>query len=101
MQVRLTHEKSAKLKNAFQELLTKPQPTIRQVASVIGILVSSFPREALGLLYYRMLEADKTAALHFHKGDFDKPMSLSPQARDELKWWVNNIDSAFNPIWRA
>ena len=59
VQVRLTYEKATKLKNASQELLTIPQPTIRQVASVIGILVSSFPGLAFGPLYYRILEADR------------------------------------------
>jgi hypothetical protein len=100
MQVRLTPEKATKLEQACQELLTQQQPTVRQVARVIGLLVSSFPGVALGPLYYRMLEADKTAALHYHKGDFDKPMSLSPPAREELKWWIDNIHTAFNPIQR-
>ena len=94
-------KKTTKLKNACQELLTKPQTTIRQVASVIGLLVSSFPGVALGPLYYRMLEADKTAALLSYKRDFDKPMSLSLPAREELEWWINNVHTESNPVQRA
>ena len=101
MQVRLTNEKATKLKTACQELLTEPQTTIRQVASVIGLLVSSFPGVALEPLYYRMLEADKTAVLLSHKGDFDKRMSLSLPAREELEWWINNVHTASNPVQRA
>jgi hypothetical protein len=100
MQVRLTPDKATKLARACQDLLTKPQPTVRQVARVTGLLVSSFPGVAWGPLYYRMLEADKTAALHYHKGNFDKPMSLSLPAKQELEWWINNIPTAFNPILR-
>ena len=68
---------------------------------MIGLLVLSFPGVALGPLYYRMLEADKTAALLSHKGDFEKPMSLSLPAKEELEWWINNVHTASSPVQRA
>ena len=43
MTVKLLPHKVAKIKSMCNELLSKQQPTIREVAQVIGVLVSSFP----------------------------------------------------------
>ena len=50
--------------------------TIRQVASLIGSLVSSFPGVDFGPLHYHALEADKDYHLNMHQGNFDALMSL-------------------------
>ena len=33
-----------------------------------------------------------------NRGDYDKTMSLSSSAKDELKWWVKNVQTAYNLI---
>ena len=43
MQVRLTPEKACKLKEAATHLLRVSSPSIREVAIVLGLIVSSFP----------------------------------------------------------
>ena len=65
-------------------------PTIRQVAEVIGILVSNFPGAEYRPLHYRHLERDKYIALVANKGDFSSIMRLSPPALTELQWWLEN-----------
>lgn len=65
-------------------------PTIKQVAEVIGILVSNFPGAHYGPLHYRHLERDKYLALLANKGDYGGKMQLSPPALIELKWWRDN-----------
>lgn len=45
-------------------------PTNRQVAEIIGILVSNFPGALYGPLHYRYLEIDKYLALLANKGDY-------------------------------
>ena len=66
MMVRLTSPKRDKLVQMCQKFL---QPnklnTIRQVASLIGSLVSSFPRIEFGPLHYLALEADKDSHLQY------------------------------------
>ena len=65
MTVRLTSEKALALKLDCQNFL-KISPgniVIRELAQIIGKLVSSFPGVLYGPLYYRHLERDKTAAL--------------------------------------
>lgn len=71
MTITLTPEKALKVKEACATLLGQGLRTIRQVACVIGKIISSFPGIMYGQLYYRALEHTKTAALKTAKGDFD------------------------------
>ena len=98
MTVTLSHAKAENIKHVCKDLLTRTQPTIREVAVVIGKLVASCPGVAMGPLFYRQLENDKTAALKFHHGNFDESMVLSPTAKSDLQWWVENIENVSKPI---
>ena len=100
MTIRLTPEKAVGLKTTCHALLTNPSPTIRELARVVGKIVSSFPGVMYGPLHYRMLERDKILALQTSCWDFDKHMSLSPEAKSELSWWINNFVGAHNLLTR-
>ncbi|CAB4012760.1 Hypothetical predicted protein [Paramuricea clavata] len=64
MTVRLIPRKITKGKSFFNNLLNKHKPTIREVARVIGPLISSLPAAVqFGPLHYRNLERDKISAL--------------------------------------
>ncbi len=91
MTVRLSATKAAKVKSDCQELLGSGKTTIRQVAHVIGVLVSSLPAVQYGALHYRKLELGKTQALRENYGNFDAFMTLSEDAKTELLWWIDNI----------
>lgn len=94
MTLQLTRGKAAGLQRVCTELLACPSPSIREVASVIGKIVSSFPGGMHGVLYYRHLEKDKSQALQRTKGNFNASMSLSSPAKSELQWWINNFATA-------
>lgn len=98
MTIQLTREKATSLQNICTELLENSSPSIREVAVVIGKIVSSFPGVMHGALYYRHLEKDKSQALLRSKGNFDDLMSLSSQAKSEFKWWVQHVGKAYNVI---
>ncbi|CAB4025485.1 Transposon Tf2-6 poly, partial [Paramuricea clavata] len=98
MTITLTDEKKQKIVKACKALQRQQNHTIREVSKVIGLMVSSFSAVIYGPLYYRQLERDKSLAVKDHKGNYDAPMALSPVARIELQWWVDNIDKAFNVI---
>lgn len=100
MTVKLTPEKVAALKSDCDNFLRKcpGNMLIREVAQIIGKLVSSFPGVLHGPLYYRYLERDKTLALACNSGNFDAKMTLSEQSILELKWWSNNVAENFKPI---
>ena len=98
MKVFPTAEKIQKIKASCLELLHSPTPSIRQVASVLGLLISNFPAAQFGPLHFRDLDMDKTEALKQNKGNFDRPMKLSITSCADLHWWINSADSLFKPI---
>ena len=98
MKITLTREKIAKITTRIAELLASPTPTIREVAQVVGYLVSSFPAIRYGECHYRAIEHDKIIALKTAKGNFDSHMHLSPRAVRELNWWSVNLPNSFNLI---
>ena len=98
MTIRLPPSKAPNVKPACENLLSKTKVTIRELAHVIGLLVSSLPGVQFGCLHYRQLEKDKSRALQLCKGNYDGPVTLSDDSRSELEWWVNNVTSSFMPI---
>ena len=72
--------------------------TIRTTSQVLGKIASSFPTTKFGRLHYRNLEVFKTRALKCHKNNFKARVCLSEEAKDDLRWWKNNIDQIYNYI---
>ena len=85
-------------KSANQNLVLNCNPTIREVAQVIGLIVSSFPAVQYAQLHYRTLESEKIHALKVNAGNYESTMTLSQMAKTELTWWIENIDMASRPI---
>ena len=98
MTIALTDDKKAKVKANCQALLPKPNTTITELARLIGMLVSCLPGVQFGKLHHRNLEIEKNLALRKHKGNYEAQLALSSTAKDELTWWIENVDKAFNPI---
>ncbi|CAB4027193.1 Transposon Tf2-6 poly [Paramuricea clavata] len=98
MTVTLTSKKVTKIVAACEHLLKQTSIIIRELASLIGTLVSTFPGVELGPLHYRTLEHDKDLALKRSNGNFDSEMSLSPPSIDDLKWWVSFLPTSYRTI---
>lgn len=93
MDISMAPDKADKLKQACRKLLKqKGLVTIRDVASVVGLMVASFPGVYYGPLFYRSLENDKTNALKIQSWNLDREMSISPCARNDLEWWIRECD---------
>ena len=99
MTVSLTQDKKTKIKTLLSSLLENSCCVkIREVAKVIGHLISSLPGVKYGALYYKNLEMKKVAALKLTKGNFEETMCISHNGISELNWWLCNLDSSFNTI---
>ena len=76
MTVSMVPNKSNKIKVACHQLMSKAELTICDVASVVGLLVASFPGVTYGPLFYRALESDKIEALKYSARNLDGPIHL-------------------------
>ena len=71
---------------------------IRDVASFIDTLTSTYPANEYEPLYHRAILKNKDDFLKANKGNFNARIDLTKNALQEIKWWGNNIFSAFETI---
>ena len=90
MTLSLPGEKVDKILCTCQNLLTCVNPSVREVAHVIGLLLSAFPAVNFLKLHYRSTELCKSQALSVNP-DFDQKVQLSPHAMSDLRWVIENI----------
>ncbi len=91
MSVRLTPEKALKLKKEVKKLRKANKTSIRYLAKVIGLMVSSFPGTSFGKLFYRKCDNLKIKALKLKHGNYEAKTSITAECRQDLIWWENNI----------
>ena len=72
-------------------MLGQSKPTIREVAALIGLLVSYTPGVEYSGAHFKALENDKIRALRRTKGDFDQEMWISDEALQDLEWWLLHV----------
>ena len=101
MMAYLSDKKKEKLKFLCTQALDGDILSIRFVARVIGKIVSSLPGSEFGKLHYQNLERDKIRALALNRGDYDAKMQLSVLAKEDLLWWVENVQQAYRRIIHA
>ena len=65
---------------------TKPKLTIRELASFIGTLNSSFSGNQFGSLYYRAMLKFKDKFLKYNKDNFNAVIKLSEDTLHEISW---------------
>ena len=84
MTVSISVDEHQKLKCAAQRIRDSVSTTIREVAQLIGMMVSCFPGLEYRELFYCQLEIEKAAALKTTYGDFDQTMPLSTLASVDI-----------------
>ena len=80
-----------KITQACKELCNQDNAKIRDVARVLGLLVSSFSAVEFGPLFYRTTEWAKIQTLQHQAGDYDAFMIITPAMKQELSWWIKNL----------
>ena len=99
MSVTLTNKKAVKILQLCQKFsLPNKRFTIREVASFLGTLVSSFPGVEFGPLRYRLIEVGKEANLKLNQGNLDSLLTLSHDSLEEVHWWSANVLTASRRI---
>ena len=98
MTITLPLDKKQKILNLCKHYLLYSCPKIRDIASLIGLLISSLPAVQYGALFCRYLEMCKISALKRSRGNFDNKMSLDDNSKLELRWWIDNVMCSFKVI---
>lgn len=91
MTVCLTREKIISIQQSCKDLANKANCLIRDLARVIGLIVSSFPGVEYGKLHYRTLERAKIHALKCKHGDFNATLEITSKVKNQLIWWAENL----------
>ncbi len=98
MKVTMTTDKTQNIIMLIDACLSHKQHSIRQIARLIGKIQATKPANQLAFLYTKQLEIDKNGALLRTKFDFEAPMYLSKQSRQDLQWLRQNLPNMSAPI---
>ncbi|XP_069139303.1 uncharacterized protein [Argopecten irradians] len=89
--VSLPEQKVRKIVDACSRVLCQESISLRELASLIGLFTSSLRAVRLSGLFYRLVDKEKTKALH--EGlSYDDSVVLDGQSRAEIEWWKDNVD---------
>ena len=98
MTVKLSAARVEKIKDNCRALLSSTSCSIREFSSLIGLFVSACPVCPTGKLHYRIAEREKIRALKSSRGGFDAVMRIPNNARDQIRWWLDNVDNLHRKI---
>lgn len=94
----LTQEKRVKIFNLTKNLCKLESSKIRDVAKLIGTLISACPGVKYGWLYTKQLEREKFLALKISNDNYDAKMKITHRMKKDLHWWIKNVAHVKNSI---
>ena len=100
MTIELTEKRKNKILANCKKVVDEEKVTIRQLATLIGLMVSAMTVMVLGKLFYRELEKCKIQALK-QFGNWEKKITITKEAIEEIVWWQKNIPNTVAPIKRG
>jgi hypothetical protein len=92
MELVLPKNKVLSIKQECQKLLRSEHPTVRELSRILGKMTASIQAIFLAPLHYRHLQSAKIKALTAC-GSYEAPVLLTPQAREELRWWIAHMQA--------
>ena len=99
MTIELTQKRKTKILNACEFVYKNDNVTIRKLAALIGLMVSSMIAIPLGRLFYRNLERLKIKSMKIY-GDWEQKITIPRECLGEITWWEQNLNSYVTPIHR-
>ena len=85
MSISLSEKKRLHIKELISKALKVKLLTVKELASLIGTLVASFPGVQRGMLFYRELEFLKIASLQLNNNNYKGKVALNALCREELQ----------------
>lgn len=93
MTVSLTKDKMDRIVTMCKALLRKKRCLIRELAELIGTLVSAQPGVEMGPLFTKRIEHYKDKMLKLCRGSFEAEVKVDTSIKPDLEWWVSNVHS--------
>ena len=85
-----------KIKNIRQEaqkLFNHPRPSAHLLSQLIGKLNATTPALQMAPLFCRSLQRCLKQALESNSQNYQSPVQLSPQAVEDLQWWILHLST--------
>ena len=104
MTVKITHKRLLKIlemcKNLIEKYQNKSHIKIREIASLSGSLVATFPGNQYGKLMYRKIDNFKNAKLRQNHINYSAKVMLNYNIAKEIEKVITELPSAYAPIIR-
>lgn len=96
--ISLTEKKKEYILNLCKKYIEKTRSNIRKWAKFVGILVAASPAIKYSTLYIKSLERCKYIGLLHSHADYDAHLTLTQEAHEDIRWWINNVPIATNSL---
>ena len=97
MTVHLHDTKKKHITKIIEQYMQVKFITVKQLASIIGTLVATFPGVLYGPLFYRKMELSKIKALKISK-NYNRKILFESECKKELSWWLQEGLDSHKPI---
>ena len=94
MTVALTQRKKDKIERLGRALLRRKNVSIQELSEFIGNVVAADQGVEYAVLHYKGLEIERNRALKKAFGNYTNMMTLSDTGREDVQWWLDNIQTA-------
>lgn len=91
MQLYLPQKKLTDLQSKCQSTLHAGRATVRKLAKLVGQMSAAVKSILPALLQYRHLQMLKTKALYQANQSYDAIVTLTPECKSELQWWIQEM----------
>lgn len=98
LRLELPHDKRIAILRKVQNIGKKESCKIRELAKLIGLLVSVCPAVQYGWMYTKTLERTKYLALIKSHSNYNAEVLITKACKLDLTWWERNIENAYNKI---
>ena len=98
MTVSPTLKKSEDIISTCSDLLLSNNVTIRDLSKIVGKLIAVTPGNDVAPIFFKRIENFKNGKLRENKGFYDSFITLSEEVKEDLNWWIVNINCFPKPL---
>lgn len=94
MSFTLTEKKISDIKRLCQEALNSNKVPLRDIAKILGNFNWATSAVRFAQAHFRSIQSTYNSGLKDSNGDYQCSISLNPDAKDDLYWWISHANFA-------